>query len=112
MKTKSVKNREKCHQQPETVEISPYLKAVMKGAPPRYLDDEIEAVKLANQFGWTPEPKDWSPAIKPGSRMEYLWNHPEEGQRLLQEHGVDPDEFEKILWSGKGVLPGFGKKNN
>jgi len=72
MKTQKAKIGKKYHKQPERVEISPYLKTVMQGAPPRYLDDEIEAIKLANHLGWVPKPEDWSPAIKPGSRMEYL----------------------------------------
>jgi hypothetical protein len=33
-----------------------------------------------------------SPAIKPGSYEEYLWNHPEEMERLLREYGIDPDD--------------------
>ena len=45
-----------------------------------------------------------SPAIKPGSYDEYLWNHPEEVQRILRQHGIDPDEIKKILEDGGGVI--------
>jgi len=93
------------------IKISPYIREVMEGAPPRYLDDEIEALKMAEKLGWEVK-GDGSPAIKPKSRMEYLWNHPEEVDKILREHGVDPEEFDRILWSGKGVLPGFDDKKN
>lgn len=45
-----------------------------------------------------------SPAIKPGSYDEYLWNHPEEVQQILREHGIDPDEITRILDNGGGVI--------
>jgi len=45
-------------------------------------------------------------AIKPGSREEYLWNHPEEVRRILLEHGVDPDDDSML-----GVI-NIGKKKN
>jgi hypothetical protein len=93
------------------IDISPYIRAVMEGAPPRYLDDEMEALKMAEKLGWEAK-GDGSPAIKPGSHMEYLWNHPEEVDKILREHGVEPEEFDRILQSGKGVLPGFGNKKN
>ncbi len=93
------------------IEISPYIRAVMEGAPPRYLDYEIEAIRMAEKLGWEAK-GDGSPAIKPGSRMEYLWNHPEEVDKILREHDVDPEEFDRILRSGKGVLPGFDDKKN
>lgn len=92
-------------------EISPYIRAVMEGAPPRYLDDEMEALKMVEKLGWEAK-GDGSPAIKPGSRMEYLWNHPEEVDKILREHGIEPEEFDRILQSGKGALPGFGNKKN
>jgi len=31
-------------------DIPPHIKAVMKGAPPRYLDDEIEAINWAKKI--------------------------------------------------------------
>ena len=45
-----------------------------------------------------------SPAIKPGSYDEYLWNHPEAVQRILRQHGINPDEINKILDNGGGVI--------
>ena len=108
--TKRLKQREGERKRSENIreiEISPYIRAVMEGAPPRYLDDEMEALKMAEKLGWEAK-GDGSPAIKPGSRMEYLWNHPEEVDKILKEHGIEPDEFDRILQSGKGVLPGFG----
>jgi hypothetical protein len=45
-----------------------------------------------------------SPAIKPGAYDEYLWNHPEEVQRILREHGINSDEIKKILDNGGGVI--------
>jgi hypothetical protein len=96
----------------EQIEISPYIKSVMEGAPPRYLDDEIEAINMAKKLGWRPKPGEGSPAYRPGSYMEYLHNHPEEVDRILREHGIDPDEINKILEQGGGILPGWnGKKN-
>lgn len=46
-----------------------------------------------------------SRAIKPGSYEEYLWNHPEEMDRLLREYGVDVKEFDHILENGGGKIP-------
>ncbi len=89
----------------ETIEISPYIKAVMEGAPPRYLDDEIEAIKLAKKLGRKPPPGSGSPAVQPGSYMEYLSQHPEEVDRVLREHGIDPDEINRILERGGGRIP-------
>jgi len=100
------------HEEAEQIEISPYLKSVMEGAPPRYLDDEIEAINMAKKLGWRPKPGEGSPAYRPGSYMEYLHNHPEEVDRILRKHGIDPEEFDRILKSGKGVLPGFDKKKD
>jgi len=97
----------------EHIEISPYIKSVMEGAPPRYLDDEIEAINLAKKLGWRPKPGEGSPAYKPGSYMEYLNNHPEEVDRILREHGIDPDEINRILEQGWGRIPvGYTKKKN
>ena len=45
-----------------------------------------------------------SVAIKPGTYMEYIWNHPEEMRRILIEHGVDPDDDSTI-----GII-NIGKK--
>ena len=45
-------------------------------------------------------------AIKPGSREEYLRNHPEEVRRILIEHGVDPDDDSML-----GVI-NIGKKED
>ena len=47
---------------------------------------------------------DLSPAIKPGSYDEYLWNHPEEVQRILRKHGIDLAEINKLLDNGGGVI--------
>lgn len=112
--TKGAKQEESGRKQSENVrkiEISPYIRAVMEGTPPRYLDDEMEALKIAEKLGWEAR-GNGSPAIKPGSRMEYLWNHPEEVDKILREHGIEPEEFDKILQSGKGGLPGFGSKKD
>ena len=53
----------------EQIEISPYIKSVMEGAPPRYLDDEIEAINTAKKLGWRPKPGEGSPAYRAGSYM-------------------------------------------
>lgn len=45
------------------------------------------------------------PAIKPGTYEEYLWNHPEEVDRILRENGVDMEELERVLARGEGRLP-------
>ncbi|MBM3239763.1 hypothetical protein FJZ31_26055 [Candidatus Poribacteria bacterium] len=45
-------------------------------------------------------------AIKPGSREEYLWEHPEEVRRILLEHGVDPDDDSML-----GVIKSDKKKD-
>lgn len=45
----------------------------------------------------------YAPAIKPGSREEYYWNHPEETDQWFRDHGADPDEIDKLLMSGKTV---------
>jgi len=53
-----------------------------------------------------------SRAIKPGTYDEYLWNHPEEVERILREHGVDVEKLNKILERGGGVIHlTFDKKN-
>ena len=94
-------------------DIPPHIKAVMKGAPPRYLDDEIEAIKWAKKIGWRAMPDSVSIGVKPGGYMEYLEKHPEEADRILREHGIDPDEIDRILEQGGGTLPGWnGKKKN
>ena len=110
-RSKQRESEEKRSKNLREIEISPYIRAVMEGAPPRYLDDEMEALKMAEKLGWEAK-GDGSPAIKPGSHMEYLWNHPEEVDKILREHGIEPDEFDRILKSSKGVLPGFGNKKN
>jgi hypothetical protein len=46
-----------------------------------------------------------APAIKPGTYEEYLWNHPEEVDRILRENGVDMEELERVLARGEGQLP-------
>ena len=89
----------------EKIEISPYIKAVMEGAPPKYLEDEVEAINMAKKLGWRPKPGEGSPAYRPGSCMEYLHNHPEEVDRILREHGIDPDEINRILEQGGGRIP-------
>jgi hypothetical protein len=110
-KKKQSESKEKQTGNLPEIEISPYIRAVMEGAPPRYLEYEMKALKIAEKLGWEAQ-KDGSPAIKPGSRMDYLWNNPEEVDKLLREHGVEPEEFDRILQSGKGGLPGFGKQKN
>jgi deoxyhypusine synthase len=53
-----------------------------------------------------------SPATKTGSYGEYLWNHPEEVERILREHDVDIEKLNKILEGGGGVIHlNFDKKN-
>ena len=53
-----------------------------------------------------------SPAIKPGTYGEYLWNHPEEVERILREHGVNIEKLNKILDEGGGVIQlNIGQKN-
>lgn len=92
-------------------DIPPYIKAVMKGAPPRYLDDEIEAIKWAKKIGWKAMPNSVSIGVKPGGYMEYLEKHPEEVDRILREHGIDLEEIDRILERGGGVIPvGYVKK--
>ena len=89
-----------------------YIKSKMLLPVEVNLDDEIEAINLAKKLGWRPKPGEGSPAYKPGSYMEYLDNHPEEVDRILREHGIDPDEINRILEQGGGILPGWnGKKN-
>ena len=51
-------------------------------------------------------------AIKPGTYMEYLWNHPEEVRRVLLEHGADPDEELPIEIFTKQVINIDRKKKN
>jgi hypothetical protein len=85
----------------------------MEGAPPKYLDDEIEAINLAKKLGWRPKPGEGSPAYKPGSCMEYLHNHPEKVDRILRERGIDADEINRILEQGGGRIPvDYTKKKN
>ena len=68
--------------------------------------------EILNKYGyrytyWNEElQQPVSLAIKPGSREEYLWNHPEEVRRILLEHGVDPDDDSML-----GVI-NIGKKKN
>ena len=51
-------------------------------------------------------------AIKPGTYMEYLWNHPEEVRRILLEHGADPDEELPIgVFTTQVINIGEKKKN-
>ena len=49
-----------------------------------------------------------SRGIRPGSKAEYLWNHPEIVNAHLREFGIDPDEIDRILERGGGKLP-YGK---
>jgi len=51
-------------------------------------------------------------AIKPGTYMEYLWNHPEEVRRILLEHGANPDEELPIGIFTKRVINIDAKKKN
>ncbi len=89
----------------ERIEISPYIWSVMHGAPPRYLEDEDEAIDLAKKLGWKSDPRCYAP-LKPVSDEEM-----EEIHRLLRKHGIDPDEIDRILDNGGGTLPGWdGKK--
>ena len=46
-----------------------------------------------------------SRGIKPGSESEYYWEHPELDKQVLREHGIDPDEIERIILAGGGQLP-------
>ena len=46
-----------------------------------------------------------SPAIKPGTYSDYLWNLPdEEVDRMLEEAGFDLGEIKRILAQGGGVI--------
>ena len=53
-----------------------------------------------------------SPAIKPGTYGEYLWNLPdEEIDRMLEEAGFDVKEIKRILAQGGGVITWPNAKN-
>ena len=67
-KQKGKKKKQSSNLREIEIEISPYIRSVMAGASPRYLEDEMKALKIAEQLGWEAQ-KDGSPAIKPGSRM-------------------------------------------
>ena len=45
-----------------------------------------------------------SGAIKPGSLDEYLWNHPDEVEKFLREHGLNPEELDEMLKEGGCVI--------
>ena len=91
----------------ERLEISPYIWSVMHGAPPRYLDDEDEAIELAKKLGWKADPR-WHPTVKPVTDEE-----DEENKRFLRACGVDVDEMDRILKKGGGTMPGWhAKKKN
>ncbi|MCH8296152.1 hypothetical protein IH992_34165 [Candidatus Poribacteria bacterium] len=51
-------------------------------------------------------------AIKPGTYMEYLWNHPEEMRRVLKKHGVDADDDSTIGIINIGKKTDYPKKEN
>jgi len=51
-------------------------------------------------------------AIKPGTYMEYIWNHPEEMRRILLEHGVDPDDDSTIRIINIGKKENYPHKEN
>jgi hypothetical protein len=109
MKTRSKKEEPIVKHTPdgERIEISPYIWSVMCGAPPRYLEDEDEAIEIAKKLGWKADPSCHAlGAIKPVSDEEMVEIH-----RILREHGIDPDEIDRILDNGGGTLPGWdGKK--
>jgi len=81
--------------------VSAFFNNKRKNVPaPKECDDNTTSLEK-----WKPYLKDYkytfwneelkrpvSLAIRPGSREEYLWNHPEEVRRILLEHGVDPDD--------------------
>lgn len=48
--------------------------------------------------------QETSPAIKPGSFDEYLWNHPDEVEKFLREHGLNPEELDEMLKEGGCVI--------
>ena len=52
-------------------------------------------------------------AIKPGSRAEYWYNHPEELDAQLRSYGIDPDEIDRVVAQGGGKLDfgDFAKKD-
>jgi len=56
----------------------------------------------------TKAPKKKAPivsrAIKPGSLDEYLWNHPDEVDKFLREHGLNPEELDEMLKEGGCVV--------
>jgi len=113
MKTKTKTHEERNKINLDDFDIPPHIKAVMKGAPPRYLDYEIEAIKWAKKIGWCAMPNSISIGVKPGSYMEYLYNHPEEVERILREHGVDLDKVNKILEQGGEIIPiSYAKKKD
>jgi hypothetical protein len=84
----------------------------MDGGPPRSLDDEIQAMKRAEKRKRGRSQPIGSPAIKPGSYMDYLSQHPEEVNRILRRHGLELEEINRILEQGGGRMPvGYGQKN-
>ena len=86
----------------ETIEISPYIWAIMHGAPPRYLEDEEEAIRIAKALGWKPDPEDYAPPIELINDKEI-----EEVDRIMRARGLHPDEIDRILENGGGTLPGW-----
>ena len=93
----------------ERIEISPYIWSVMHGAPPRYLEDEDEAIEIAKKLGWKADPS----CHAPGARKPVSDEEDEENRRFLRECGVDVDEMDRILKKGGGTIPvGYVRKKD
>jgi hypothetical protein len=81
----------------------------MHGAPPRYLEDEEEAIRLAKKLGWKADARDHAlGARKPVSDKEK-----KEIERFLRARGVDVDEMNRIIQQGGGTIPvGWASKKD
>jgi hypothetical protein len=90
----------------ERLEISPYIWSVMHGAPPRYLDDEDEAIELAKKLGWKADPR-WHAL---GARKPVSDEEAAENERFLRECGIDMDEWHRLMKKGGGEMPGWHAK--
>ena len=88
----------------ERIEISPYIWGIMHGEPPLHLEDEERAIEISKKLGWKRASR-WHPTSKPVGDEEM-----EEIHRILREHGIDPDEIDRILENGGGTLPGWNGK--
>ena len=93
----------------ERLEISPYIWSVMHGAPPRYLEDEDEAIELAKKLGWKADPS----CHAPGARKPVSDEEAKEIERFLRSRGVDVDEMNRIIKQGGGTIPvGYVRKKD